>query len=119
MLLQLKRFHRDSGSVVKNTAPLRIEPGESLILPLFAAASDTELIHQQFRVAYVIYHHGPTPHSGHYQVALSSVRGGSAVTAWHFYVCNDNCVPRLAKPADLRDIHHNGYLVGLVRDVPE
>ena len=117
--MQLKRFKYEVGGVTKDTAPLRIEPGESLILPIFAEASDTVLIHQQFRVAYVIYHHGVTPHSGHYQVALCSTRGGSAVTAWHFYICNDNCVPRLAQPADLRDIHHNGYLIGLVRDVPE
>ena len=118
VVVQLNRFKRDVGGISKDTAPLRIEPGESLILPIFAEASDTVLIHQQFRVAYVIYHHGVTPHSGHYQAALCSARGGSAVTAWHFYICNDNCAPRLAQPADLRDIHHNGYLIGLVRDIP-
>ena len=90
VLVQLRRFKHDVGGITKGTAPLRIEPGESLILPIFAEASDTVLIHQQFRVAYVIYHHGVTPHSGHYQVAFCSARGGSAVTAWHFYICNDN-----------------------------
>ena len=84
------------------------------MLPCFSEADSVELHHRQFRVAYVIYHHGEVTTSGHYQAALCFPVDPLA-TSWQFYICNDGTEPRCAAAADLRDILHNAYLVGLVR----
>ena len=116
-MLQLERYGLTDGRPCKNTTPIPIQPGEPVVLPVFDNGHDTELSHLTFRVAYVIYHHGTTTNSGHYQLALCHTKGGASRVQWQFYVCNDNCLPRSARPSDLRDIQGSGYLVGLVRDV--
>ena len=86
-------------------------------MPIFEASNAVTVRHRQFRVAFVVYHHGLTPTAGHYQAALSTTAGSTATASWHFQICNDDCPPRNARPADLRDIQRLGYLVGLVRDI--
>ena len=116
VMLQLERYGILEGRPSKNSNAVPIQPGESVVLPVFATNHDTELSHMSFRVAYVIYHRGQSTQSGHYQTALCFPRGGTSCASWQFHICNDDCTPRLAKPSDLRDIHCNGYLVGLVWD---
>ena len=112
-ILQLKRYTRAGDRAAKNTTPVLIRPGDALVMPCFAAPGSIELQHRQFRVAFVI-HHGEQTTSGHYQTALSCPLD-SLASAWQFYICNDGTEPRCAASADLRDILHNAYLVGLVR----
>ena len=113
--LQLKRYRNALGVTHKCSDPIAILPGDSLILPVFADSASTTLSHRQFRVAYVIFHHGQTTTSGHYQTALSVPTGPTADSEWQFYICDDGKMPRRAASADLRDIKHNAYLVGLIR----
>ena len=112
---QLKRYHHSFGVTHKSQDPIAILPGDPLILPVFADSASTDLLHRQFRVAYVIFHHGQTTTSGHYGAALSVPLGPTADSEWQFQICNDGRVPRCAAPADSRDIKHNACLVGWIR----
>ena len=113
-MLQLKRYTRVHDRPGKNKDPVSIQPGRPLVLPCFSETDSVALQHRMFRVAYVIYHHGDVTTSGHYQAALCFLTDHSA-SAWQFYICNDGTEPRCAAAADLRDILHNAYIIGLVR----
>ena len=115
VILQLKRYSNPEGVPTKNSAPVFVQPGEPLAVPVFASPDSLELLHRQFRVAFVIYHHGVSPHGGHYQAALSMPLNSNLDGEWQFYICDDGIVPKRAASADLHDILHNAYLIGLVR----
>ena len=115
VLLQLKRYSSPGGVPTKNPAPVHVKPGEALAVPVFAVPDSLELLSRQFRVAFVIYHHGISPYGGHYQAALSMPSTQDLAGEWQFYVCNDGIVPKRAASAELNDILHNAYLIGLVR----
>ena len=69
-----------------------------------------------YMVAFVIYHLGNDPTSGHYRAALSTP--GTSLgfsTGWKFRIFDDSQAPRLATAADFADISTNAYLIGLVR----
>ncbi|CAE7313235.1 unnamed protein product, partial [Symbiodinium microadriaticum] len=115
VILQLKRYSSPEGVPAKNSAPVLVQPGEALAVPVFAVQDSLDLLSRQFRVAFVIYHHGVSPHGGHYQAALSMSSTSDLTGEWQFYICDDGIVPKRAASADLKDILHNAYLIGLVR----
>ena len=117
LILQLHRFALDgNGSVTKQGSSIDIRPGQTVAVPVFNAATSTETVMISCRIAFVVYHLGDTPYTGHYQVAL--VVPGRCLgfsDGWKFVICNDSCKPRLATASDVRLIKCNSYLVGLYR----
>ena len=110
-----KRYASPGGLRCKDLSPIFIRPGAALALPVFADSASVDLQHRQFRVAYVVYHLGAVTTAGHYKVALSVPSGLGGHSEWQFQICDDGQVPKRAAPANLQEILHNAYLVGLIR----
>ncbi|CAE7346734.1 unnamed protein product [Symbiodinium sp. CCMP2592] len=108
VVLQLCRYSEDAG---KNRSPIPLLPGARLTLPIFEGEGGTDTREETFIIAWVIFHLGEVPTSGHYQAALSVPNK----QRWEFYICNDNASPRKAKKEDHDTIAANGYLIGLLR----
>ena len=99
---------RYTANADKNRAVLRIRPGDSVAVPIFAEPSGTCTRHETFRVVVIVYHLGDRVTSGHYLALLGRPKG----SGWECVVCDDNRSPRRAKKADLDLVD---YLLGLVR----
>ena len=109
----VERFKADRA---KDMQPVYISPGLRVSLPHFCAPdSGIDVLSVDYQVGFVIFHQGPTIHSGHFQVALSYPDTTKAPVEWKFYVCNDRRCPRPATSRDQKLMDKNSYLVGLVR----
>ena len=102
---------RYTANADKNRAVLRIRPGDSVAVPIFAEPSGTCTRHETFRVVVKVYHLGDRVTGGHYLALLGRPKG----SGWEYVVCDDNRPPRRAKKADLDLVDSNCYLLGLVR----
>ena len=108
LFLQLGRYASHSA---KNRDKLRVRPGDSVAVPIFAEHSCTSLRHETFIVVAIVYHLGETVTSGHYLALL----GLPTAAGWDYFVCDDNKAPRKARAADLDLVDSNCYLLGLMR----
>ena len=117
LILQLHRFTRDyADGIHKLDARVVIKPGQEVAVPVFSHPGSTTTAMINCRVAFVVYHLGATPHTGHYQTALSVPgRCLGFSDGWKFMICNDSTKPRLASASDIHAIEHNGYPIGLYR----
>ena len=107
LFLQLGRYASHSA---KNRDKLRVRPGDSVAVPIFAEHSCTSLRHETFIVVAMVYHLGETGTSGHYLALL----GLPTAAGWDYFVCDDNKAPRKARAADLDLVDSNCYLLGLM-----
>ena len=94
---------RYTANADKNRAVLRIRPGDSVAVPIFAEPSGTCTRHETFRVVVIVYHLGDRVTSGHYLALLGRPKG----SGWEYVVCDDNRAPRRAKKADLDLVESN------------
>ena len=94
---------RYTANADKNRAALRIRPGDSVAVPIFAEPSGTCTRHETFRVVVIVYHLGDRVTSGHYLALLGRPKG----SGWEYVVCDDNRAPRRAKKADLDLVDSN------------
>ena len=101
----VERFKADRA---KDMQPVSIPPGLRVSLPHFCAPdSGIDVLSVDYHVGFVIFHQGPTIHSGHFQVALSYPDTTKAPVEWKFYVCNDRRCPRPATSRDQKLIDKN------------
>ncbi|CAE7793397.1 unnamed protein product [Symbiodinium sp. CCMP2592] len=115
LLIQLMRYAVGDAQPAKDSRHVHIAPGQSVALPIFQDSEGTTVVCQTFVIAFVVYHHGNTVHSGHYQTALCVPHLEGSGTQWKFIICNDNVHPREVNAGDIQDIARNAYLVGLLR----
>ena len=108
IFLQLGRYANHHAKI-RDT--LRVRPGDSVAVPIFAEHSCTSLRHETFTVVALVYHLGETVTSGHYLALLGLPRA----TGWDYLVCDDNKAPRKARAVDLDLVDSNCYLLGLMR----
>ena len=108
IFLQLGRYANHHAKI-RDT--LRVRPGDSVAVPIFAEHSCTSLRHETFTVVALVYHLGETVTSGHYLALLGLPRA----TGWDYLVCDDNKTPRKARAVDLDLVDSNCYLLGLMR----
>ena len=116
LCVQLARYSRDGR---KNQCSIDIQPGASVCMPVFCASEDVGIDTRRiaYRVVFIVFHLGLTAHSGHYQTAICVPTAGErGECTWGFQICNDNRLPRLASPRDLKTVATNSYLIGLLRE---
>ena len=109
LFLQIGRY---PDGLCKNRQMLRVRPGDSVAVPMFAADGGLETRHESFQIAAIVYHLGDSPTSGHYLTLVGCPNDGR----WDYFVCDDNKSPRKARPRDLNDVDHNAYLLGVMRE---
>lgn len=114
LLLRLVRYGFDQGEAYKNRAPVYVQPGETVAMPVFEGAEGLSVRHEAFRVVFQLFHIGERVDSGHYQCAIS-VPDSNMQSRQRFYICNDNTTPKRATPRDLTQVATNSYLIGLIR----
>ena len=102
----------------KTMQPLHIPPNSTVELPHFCTGDGTcvRVQKETCRVVYVVFHVGPTIHSGHYQAALCVPTVQDFGFSWSYQVCNDRRLPKAASLRDQRVLDNNCYLVGLLRE---
>ncbi|CAE7712927.1 unnamed protein product [Symbiodinium sp. CCMP2592] len=122
VILQLNRYDNVAGLSLKDDSLVTVEPGAVILIPAFVAAEGIEVEMRRYVIAFVIFHVGENVDCGHYQAALCipthshlTASAAAADTHWEYRVCDDRRKPRQARQADLHCIHHNTYLVGLLR----
>ena len=108
LFLQIGRY---PDGLSKNRQMLRVRPGDSVAVPVFAADGGLDTRHESFQIAAIVYHLGDSPTSGHYITLVGCPNEGR----WDYFVCDDNKSPRKARPRDLNDVDHNAYLLGVMR----
>ena len=113
LLLQLKRFHRETSGVSKDASPVSIQAGEVVRIPCFLNAQDFSTHIVQYEVRGVIFHIGQDLLSGHYRAALSS-HASSTVNRGIFFLTDDNQLAYRAGSC-YAEIDSGGYIVGLSR----
>ena len=95
----------------KDMRKILIVPGDVVAVPVFTDDGSACTRLEPFRVVAVISHRGQRVTSGHYQTLLSVPNAEQ----WTPYLCDDNKPPKVATKKDLEFVHHNAYLVGLLR----
>ena len=117
LLLQLRRYSVEDGSVCKNQRGISVLPGQIFGVPVFLRHDSLERIMRSCRVVFVIYRCGNSVLSGHYMIGLSTPSHlfGLTVRQWKFPICDDNNPPTRASARDMQLMAENGYLVGAVR----